>query len=118
MPRENPQSGKDKRNGGQAAPQVPEVAESPMNCRKRGFQAGAAPVEEELNVKKQSLEQADGPISLVMSKVRSSFDRHPVFTVEGYARVNNIYFLFYCDDILLHMHIIMCTLSSTHISAY
>ncbi|XP_066490318.1 transcription factor E2F7-like [Tiliqua scincoides] len=69
--RESPQSTEEKRNGGldgQSSPRVPEVAESPINCRKRSFQQCATPADEELNVKRQSMEQGEGPISLVLSK--------------------------------------------------
>lgn len=72
--RDSPPSAEEKRNGGlngQASPHIPEAAESPINCRKRSFPKYAAPEEEEeLHIKRQSMEQDEGPISLVLSKVR------------------------------------------------
>uniref|UniRef100_A0A8D2LMA7 Transcription factor E2F7 n=1 Tax=Varanus komodoensis TaxID=61221 RepID=A0A8D2LMA7_VARKO len=57
----------------QASPCLPEAVEFPDNCRKRNSQKCLPPTavsaEEEPSTKRQSLEQSDGPISLVLSKV-------------------------------------------------
>ncbi|KAJ6651426.1 hypothetical protein lerEdw1_020999 [Lerista edwardsae] len=69
--RDSPPSAEEKRNGGlngQASPHVPEAAGSPIHCRKRSFPKPAAPEEEEPDAKRQSMEQDEGPISLVLSK--------------------------------------------------
>ncbi|XP_062990787.1 transcription factor E2F7 [Elgaria multicarinata webbii] len=63
---------------GRASPCLPEAVESPGNCRKRSSQTCAppttVPAEEEPAAKRQSLEQSDGPISLVLSKTNKPTD--------------------------------------------
>ncbi|CAI5785651.1 transcription factor E2F7 [Podarcis lilfordi] len=53
---------------GQASPCPSEGAESPVKGQKRSSQWRVPPTEEEPTAKRQSLEQSDGPISLVVSK--------------------------------------------------
>ncbi|XP_034984438.1 transcription factor E2F7 [Zootoca vivipara] len=53
---------------GQASPCPSEGAESLVKCQKRSSQWRVPPTEEEPTAKRQSLEQSDGPISLVVSK--------------------------------------------------
>ncbi|XP_033018446.1 transcription factor E2F7 isoform X2 [Lacerta agilis] len=53
---------------GQTSPCPSEGAESPDKCQKRSSQWHVPPTEEEPTAKRQSLEQSDGPISLVVSK--------------------------------------------------
>ncbi|XP_015262139.1 PREDICTED: transcription factor E2F7 [Gekko japonicus] len=57
---------------GQTSPHLPETTESPLDCRKRSSQKCASPpaasAEEEPTAKRQSMEQNDRPISLVLSK--------------------------------------------------
>uniref|UniRef100_A0A670K1E2 Transcription factor E2F7 n=1 Tax=Podarcis muralis TaxID=64176 RepID=A0A670K1E2_PODMU len=55
---------------GQASPCPSEGAESPVKAQKRSSQWRVPPTEEEPTAKRQNLEQSDGPISLVVSKVR------------------------------------------------
>ncbi|XP_060101100.1 transcription factor E2F7 [Heteronotia binoei] len=56
--------------GFQTSLQLPETTESPLDCRKRSSQKCASPAaaEEEPTAKRQSMEQNDRPISLVLSK--------------------------------------------------
>lgn len=58
----------------QASAHLPETTESPLDCRKRSSQKCASPTaaEEEPTAKRQSMEQNDRPISLVLSKVREN----------------------------------------------
>uniref|UniRef100_A0A8C7DUF7 Transcription factor E2F7 n=1 Tax=Naja naja TaxID=35670 RepID=A0A8C7DUF7_NAJNA len=63
---------------GHVSPCSLETAKSPVNSRKR-VPPTAAPLEEAPIAKRQSLEQNDGPLSLVVSKVRETQNlAHPV----------------------------------------
>ncbi|XP_053114205.1 transcription factor E2F7 isoform X2 [Hemicordylus capensis] len=75
LSRESLPTTEEKGNGGlkgQASPHLPEAVECSVSCRKRSSQKSvlptAAPADEEPTSKRQSMEQGDGPISLVLSK--------------------------------------------------
>uniref|UniRef100_A0A8D0B4J0 Transcription factor E2F7 n=1 Tax=Salvator merianae TaxID=96440 RepID=A0A8D0B4J0_SALMN len=89
----------------QASPCRAETAEASVKCRKQNCQRcvypTTAPAEEEPTAKRQSLEQSDGPISLVLSKKTSkqadaetspdsncsSTDQHRCFQLESGSTV-------------------------------
>ncbi|XP_013922728.1 PREDICTED: transcription factor E2F7 [Thamnophis sirtalis] len=72
QPRENLPEKRSEDTGGHISPCSLETTKSPVNFRKRSSQKcvppTAAPSEEAPIAKRQSLEQSDGPISLVVSK--------------------------------------------------